>query len=141
MLITKDCETLRRKSVGWWRNCATSREVAGSIPDCVTEISHLHKPSGRTMALELTHRLTEMITNNIYYGGKEGRCVGLTALPPSCADRLEICEPQTPATLRACPGLCRDCLTVAFTWSKKSLQNSAEFIMRSARALKDLMVN
>ena len=28
-------------------------------------------------------------------GGKGGRCVGLTTLPPSCADCLEIWEPQT----------------------------------------------
>jgi hypothetical protein len=37
--------------------------------------------------------------------GKDGRCVGLTTLPPSCADCLEIWERQTPETLRACPGL------------------------------------
>jgi hypothetical protein len=33
---------------------------------------------------------------------KGGRCVGLTTLPPSCADCLEIWEPQPPGTLRAC---------------------------------------
>ena len=48
--------------------------------------------------------LTEMSTRNIS-GGKGGRCVGLTTLPPSCADCLEIWEPQPPGTLRACPGL------------------------------------
>ena len=37
--------------------------------------------------------------------GKGGRCVELTTLPPSCADYLEIWEPQPPGTLRACPGL------------------------------------
>ena len=37
--------------------------------------------------------------------GKGGRCVGLTTLPPSCADCLEIWEPQPPGTPRACPGL------------------------------------
>ena len=37
--------------------------------------------------------------------GKGGRCVGLTSLPASCADCLEILEPQPPGTLRACPGL------------------------------------
>ena len=37
--------------------------------------------------------------------GKGGRRVGLTTLPPSCADCLEIWEPQPPGTLRACPGL------------------------------------
>jgi len=34
--------------------------------------------------------------------GKGGRCVGLTTLPPSCADCLEIWEPQRPGNLRAC---------------------------------------
>jgi hypothetical protein len=37
--------------------------------------------------------------------GKGGRCVGLTTLPHSCADCLEIWEPQPPGTLWACPGL------------------------------------
>ena len=37
--------------------------------------------------------------------GKGGRYVGLTALPPSCADCLEIWEPQPTGTLWACSGL------------------------------------
>jgi hypothetical protein len=41
----------------------------------------------------------------LFPGGKDDRCVGLTTLPPSCVDCLEIWEPQTPGTLRACPGL------------------------------------
>jgi hypothetical protein len=41
----------------------------------------------------------------IFPGGKGGRCVGLTTLPPSCADCLKIWEPQLPGTLRACQGL------------------------------------
>ena len=41
----------------------------------------------------------------IFLGGKGSRCVGLTTLPPSCADCPEILEPQPPGTLRACPGL------------------------------------
>jgi hypothetical protein len=32
-------------------------------------------------------------------------CVGLTTLLPSCADCLELWEPQPPVTLRAYPGL------------------------------------
>jgi len=41
-------------------------------------------------------------------GGKGGRCVGLTTLPPSCADCLEIWVPQPPGTLwafQACVGI------------------------------------
>jgi len=44
-------------------------------------------------------------------GGKGGRCVGLTTLPPSCADCLEIWEPEPPGTLWACPGLKLDSFT------------------------------
>ena len=40
-----------------------------------------------------------------FLGVKGGRCVGLTTLPPSCADCLEIWEPQPPGSLWACPGL------------------------------------
>ena len=40
-----------------------------------------------------------------FLGGKGGRCVGLTTLPPSCANCLEIWEPQPPGTLWACQGL------------------------------------
>ena len=37
--------------------------------------------------------------------------MGLTTLPPSCAECLEIWEPQPTGTLRACPGLYWDCFT------------------------------
>jgi len=47
----------------------------------------------------------------IFPWGKFVRCTGLTALPPSCAECHEIWQPQPPWTLRACPGLYRDCFT------------------------------
>ena len=40
-----------------------------------------------------------MSTRNIYWG-KGGQCVGLTTLPPSRVDCLEIWEPQPPGTLK-----------------------------------------
>jgi len=49
-------------------DCATSRKVAGSIPDGAIGIFHWHNPSGRTMALELTQPLTEMSTRNVTWG-------------------------------------------------------------------------
>jgi len=52
----------------WLRHCATSRKVAGSIPDGVIGIFHWHNPSGRTMALGSTQPLTEMSTRNISWG-------------------------------------------------------------------------
>jgi hypothetical protein len=86
-------------------HCATSRKNAGSIPDGVIRIFHLHNPSDCTMALGLTRPLTEMSTRNIFLRDKGGRCVELKTLPPSCGECLEIWEPQPPGTLRACPGL------------------------------------
>ena len=50
-------------------------------------------------------RLQQKWVPGIYPGGKGGRCVWLTTVPTSCADWLEIWEPQLPGTLRACPGL------------------------------------
>jgi hypothetical protein len=72
---------------------------------------HGDNPSGRTMVRWPAQPLIEMSTRNIsWWGDKGGRCVGLTTLPPSRADCLEIWESQTPGTLRACQGLYRDCL-------------------------------
>jgi hypothetical protein len=69
-------------------------EVAGSIPDGVIGIFHWHNPFGRTVAL-------------VCKGG-----VGLTTLPPSCADCLEIWAPQPLGTLMACPGKAIPALTL-----------------------------
>jgi len=52
----------------WLRCCATTRKVAGSIPDGVIGIPHWHNPSVRTMALGSTQRLTEMSTRSISWG-------------------------------------------------------------------------
>jgi hypothetical protein len=62
------CFVMRWRS--WLRHCATNRTVAGSIPDGVTGIFHLHNPSGRTMALGSTQPLTEMSTRNTFWGVK-----------------------------------------------------------------------
>jgi hypothetical protein len=58
-----------RTSDSWLRHCATSRMVAGSIPD-VVGIFHGHNRSGRTMAMGSTQPLTEMSTRNISWGVK-----------------------------------------------------------------------
>ena len=51
------------------------------------------------MALGSTQPLTEISTSNVSWN-KGGRCVGLTTLPPTCADCLEIWEHEPPGTLR-----------------------------------------
>jgi hypothetical protein len=55
------------------------------------------------MSVGLTRPLTEIPV--MILESKDYRCVGLTTVPPSCADRLAIWEPQPPGTLRASPGL------------------------------------
>ena len=47
---------------------------------------------------------------------KGGWYVGLTTLPPSCVDCLEIWKPQPAGTVRACPGLLWDCYAFTFTF-------------------------
>jgi hypothetical protein len=46
----------------WLMHCATSRKVAGSIPDGITGIFQWVNPCGRTVALGSTQPLTEMST-------------------------------------------------------------------------------
>jgi hypothetical protein len=58
-----------RGSVGGLRNCATSWEVAGSIPDEVIGFFNRPDSSNRTMALGSTQSLTEMSTRKLP-GGK-----------------------------------------------------------------------
>ena len=99
----------------WLRHCTTSRKVEGSVPNGVIGIFHWYSPSSLTVALGSTQPLTEMSTRNIYWGVKGVRCVGLTTLPPSCADCLEIWEPQPPENLTACLGLSQGLLYVCIT--------------------------
>jgi len=53
-------------------------------------------------------------TRKFYLGGKGGRCIGPTTLPPSCADCLKLWRPEPSGNVRACPGLSWDCFVLAF---------------------------
>ena len=91
----------------WLRHCATSQKVAGSIPDSVIGIFLSHNLSGCTVALGLTQPLTEMSTRYIS-GCKGSRYVGLTTLPPSSANCLEIWQPkplELSGPVQACNGI------------------------------------
>jgi hypothetical protein len=80
-MISKEGGTRYRSRL---RHYATSRKVAGSIPNEV-DFFNLPNPSSRTMALGSTQPLTEMSTRNLP-GGK-GR-------PVREADNLTaICKP------------------------------------------------
>jgi hypothetical protein len=63
------------------------------------------------------HSLSQKWVQGIFSGGKGGRCVGLTTLPPSCADCLKIWEPQSSGTLRACQHLYWDCFTFYYLFT------------------------
>ena len=75
-------------TVGW--DCTTSWKVVGSIPDWVPGIFHWPNTSCCTMALGLTHPVTEMGTSSILWEVKMTGAIGLSSLLPSCADSLEI---------------------------------------------------
>jgi len=46
-----------------------------------------------------------------FLGCKSGRCLGLTSLPPSCVDCLEILDPQPPGPLGPVQACIGDCCT------------------------------
>jgi len=82
--------------------CGTALQAGRSrvrFPMVSLGFVHWYNPSGRTMALGLTQ------PPGMFPGGKDGRCVRLRTLSSSCADCLEIGEPQPPRTLWACLGL------------------------------------
>jgi len=55
---------------------ALSRKVAGSNPDSVNEILHLHNPSDRAMFLGSTQPLKEISARNISLGVKAAGAYG-----------------------------------------------------------------
>jgi len=65
------------------------------------------------MAMGSTKPLTQMSTINIYWGGKGGRSVVLTALPPSCTVCNDIWEPQPSET----SGPVQACIEIALAFS------------------------
>ena len=69
----------------WLRHCATSRKVADSIPDGVTEIFY------RGPGVDLASNTSEY--QEYVLVGKGELCLGLTTLTTSYADCHEIWEP------------------------------------------------
>jgi hypothetical protein len=84
-----------------FRHCATSRQVAGSIPNGVIGFFG-------DLILGSTQPLTEISTTDVSWG-KGGQCIGLITLPHSCADCLEMLrvsassKPSWP--VQACNGI------------------------------------
>ena len=103
----------------WLRHCATSRKVAGSIPDGVVWVFRWCNSSSRIMALGLTQAHNRNEYQEYFLRGKCGRCVGLTTLQHSCAGCHEIWEPQHPGNLWACPVLLQGLLHLAYSPTKR----------------------
>jgi len=91
----------------WLRCCATNRKVAGSIPAGVSgffnDIKSFRSHCGPGVESASNKNEYQMY----FLEGKDGRCVRLTTLPPSCAvvtksGNLNFLEPSGP--LRACNG-------------------------------------
>ena len=93
-------------AVGWGTALQAGRSRV-RFPMASLEFFLWYNPSGNTTDLVSTLTLTEMSTS-VFSGGKGGRCIGLTTLPPSCGDCLEILAPQTlepSGPLRVCIGI------------------------------------
>jgi len=87
----------------WLRQCATSRKVAGSIPDGFIGIFYWHNRSGRTIALGLTQPLTEISTRNISWGQRRPMSKADNLTTFICRLSLNLLELSWPA--QACNGI------------------------------------
>jgi hypothetical protein len=73
----------------------SERRVAGAIPDGVIGLFYSLTSFGRTVALGPTQPLIEMCSRGVSWCDKGGRSVGLTTLPPSWAECLEVLGAST----------------------------------------------
>ena len=76
--------------------------------------------------------LSDSVSNRNEYqeyflGGKGGRWVRLTNFPHSCADCLEIWEPQPAGTLNACPDMYMNCFNLILE-SKYAIVQSLDLV-------------
>jgi hypothetical protein len=91
----------------WLRYCATNRKVAGSIPDGVIGNFYWHKSFWSHYGPGVHSFSNRNEYQEYFLGGKCGRCVRLTTLPPSCAvvmksGKHNFLEPSGP--LQTCNG-------------------------------------
>jgi len=99
-LFKKFCFSCTRR-LSWLRHCFTYWKVAGRFPIVLLEFFFdIILPT----ALEPWDRLSlrQKWVPEIYPGVKGGLCVGITTLPLSSIDCLEIWDAQTHGILRSC---------------------------------------
>jgi hypothetical protein len=80
-------ETVRDNVWGTALQTGRSRGRSKIMP---LEFSDWHNPSCRTVAPGVDSASNRNEYQECFLGGKDGRCLGLTTLPPSCVDYLEI---------------------------------------------------
>jgi hypothetical protein len=113
--------TLSEGGTGWrsWlRHCATSRKVAGSVPDGVIGLFHWNNRSGRTITLGLTQPLIEISTRNISWGVKAAGTLCWQPCHLHVPIVLNLLEPSGP--LQPCNGIA---LSFTFKWTCTLLPN------------------
>ena len=115
----------------WLRHCATSRMVAGSIPDGVIGIFHWLRAFDRNMDLESTQPLTVISMWSISWG-KGGRCVGLTTFSHSCAYCLQILRASTSCSPKR---LYRDSFAFCLTNTTTATTTTISFLFASQYVL------
>jgi hypothetical protein len=131
------------KSLSWLRHYATSRKFAGSIRDEVIGIFSWPNPSSRTMVLGSTQSLTEMSTRNLPGRVKGGRCLRVTASPPSVSRLARKCGsldvsqtywPQRPLTGIAIPFLTshEPVRLPRFLWDRRAKEQMTKYISKQA---------
>jgi hypothetical protein len=104
----------------WLRHYATSRKVAGLIPDEVIGFFNLPNPSSRTMALGSTQPLTEMSTRNLP-AGKGGPVREADSLTAICEPIVyKMLEPRRLTTLWAFTACSRDSFTLPMSLLRKT---------------------
>jgi len=91
----------------WLRCCATNRKVADSIPAGVSGFFVDIRSFRSHYGPGVDSASNRNVYREYFLGGKGGRCVRLTTLPPSCAvitksGNLNFLEPFGP--LQACNG-------------------------------------
>ena len=72
---TDEVQREKKRIKSWLRHCATSRKVAGSIPDVIGIFIGLN-------LLAAMWSVGDSTSNRNECRGKDSRCVGLTTLPP-----------------------------------------------------------
>jgi len=103
----------------WLRCCATNRKIADSIPAGVSGIFHWCKVLPIVLWSWGRLILQRKWVPGAFPGGKGGRCVRLTTLPPSCAvvmksGNLNFLGPTGP--LQACNGTALLVKIQSFRW-------------------------